>query len=186
MYVLIVGYGNKIKKLVNIIFFCISIALVTISLYKCLEIHFTNKVISNVQEDLNGVEYGSFGDLGEIFKKSVNHNELEKYSEKYGSIEYGKQAYSLNNLRICSMSFCIFALWLGIAVKKKNLKLGNFIKYISIVVFIMFQLIPLGYDIYVKYSDSTNEENSYNVTDYEKQNEYEYDSNRLVTIKEEY
>ena len=47
--------------------------------------------------------------------------------------------------------------------KQKNIKIGNIIKYIAIVVFIVFQLLHFGYVIYVrniKVEDNTNITNS--------------------------
>ena len=95
--------------------------------------------------------------------------------EKYGSKEYGITAYNLNNFRIWSISICIAFIWLGIYLQHKNMKLGKIIKYIAIVVFVICQLIPLGFDAIVRYKRGTPQIHT-NITS-------NYDSD-LIPIKE--
>lgn len=154
------GYVNKIKKFLNIIFYIISAILLLISLLSILENIYANKCIKEIQEYLIEED---FEDLSNTLGLIANDYKIQEYIEKYGSKEYGEKAYNLNNLRMWSMSFCIVTIWLGIYLKKKNIKIGNIIKYIAIVVFIVFQLLPFGYAIYVrniKVEDNTNITNS--------------------------
>lgn len=107
---------------------------------------YTNKAFNEMEDFF---ENHISDNYSQAFDVGRNFEEREKYIESYGSEEYGIRAYNLNNFRIWSMSFCIVFIWLGIYLQHKNIKLGKWIKYIAIVVFIICQLLPLGYTIYV-------------------------------------
>ena len=154
------GYVNKIKKFFNIIFYIISTILLLISLLSVLENIYANKCIKEMQEYIVKEDLENLSSTFELVAKNYK---IQNYYEMYGSKEYGEKAYNLNNLRMWSMSFCIVTIWFGIYLKKKNIKIGNIIKYIAIVVFIVFQLLHFGYVIYVrniKVEDNTNITNS--------------------------
>ena len=91
--------------------------------------------------------------MSEVLPQALEINRTDNYIEKYGSKEYGVKAYNINNFKIWSMSFCILFVWIGIYLQHKNIKFGKWIKYLAITIFIICQLIPFGYAMYVKYAD---------------------------------
>ena len=80
----------------------------------------------------------------------ISDVEMQEYFEMYGSEQYGKTAYYLNEIRFCTMFVWIFGIWIGSYIKKKNFLLGKKIKVISIVLLMLSQLLPLLYAICIK------------------------------------
>lgn len=75
---------------------------------------------------------------------------LQRYYEKYGSENYGTIAYVLDKIRFSSLGILIAVLW-GISyLKNKNFVLAKNLKYFTIIVLVITQLLPLGYTIYLK------------------------------------
>ena len=141
------GYSNKIRKTINTILYIIGIILVLISVKTILKNIHINKFVNDVNGYLIDAEQE---ELVTTFKYVFEDVTIGDYQEKYGSAEIGKVAYKLDNIRTCSMCFCIFFIWIGEYLKNKNIKMGNIIKYVAIVVFILFQLIPFFYAIGVQ------------------------------------
>ena len=108
-----------------------------------LRYHYENETVKNISG------YFDYGNMSEVVPQALEVSRTEKYIEQYGSKEFGIKAYNLNNFKIWSMSFCIAFIWFGIYLQHKNIKYGRWIKYIAIVVFILCQLLPLIYTIYL-------------------------------------
>ena len=182
-YVLIVGYKNNIislKNIIKIILYIISFILFTISIISMLRYHFENQIIEIVGDEAN--YYLKEDNMSELLPQILKIHRLEDYDVKYGSTDFGEKAYYFNNLKIWSMSFCIAFIWCGIWLKNKKFKIiGKIIKYIAIVVFIIFQLLPIGYDIYV--INSTDEESNYNVIDYDDNYNNKEIENTIIPIE---
>lgn len=140
------GYINKKRRTLQIVFYIITIFLFTISILSLLKYIYINNF-------LNGLNKFVTDKVNEEFANNIDTiteaYQLGNYPEQYGSKEFGIKAYNLNNFRIWSMSFCIVFIWLGIYLQNKNIKFGKWIKYIAIVVFIICQLLPPMYTIYL-------------------------------------
>lgn len=108
-----------------------------------LRYHYENETIKDISK------YFNYGNMSETVYQALEVSRTETYIEQYGSKELGIKAYNLNNFKIWSMSFCIAFIWLGIYLQHKNIKFGKWVKYIAIVVFIICQLLPLIYTIYL-------------------------------------
>lgn len=108
-----------------------------------LRYHYENETVKNISG------YFDYGNMSEVVPQALEVSRTEKYIQQYGSKEFGIKAYNINNFRIWSMSFCIAFMWFGIYLQNKNIKYGRWIKYIAIVVFILCQLLPLIYTIYL-------------------------------------
>lgn len=76
---------------------------------------------------------------------------MKAYFEKYGSEQYGKTAYYIDQIKDSSMFIWIGGLWIAKYLKHKNIKLSKLIKILSIAILIITQLMPLGYTIFIKY-----------------------------------
>lgn len=137
------GYKNKIKQIINIILYGISTLLLITSILSMLRYHYENEIVKDISK------YFDYGNMSEVIPQALEVSRTEKYIEQYGSKEFGIKAYNFNNFRIWSMSFCILIIWLGIYLQHKNIKFGKWIKYIAIAVFIICQLLPLIYTIYL-------------------------------------
>lgn len=141
------GYVNKKRKILQIIFYVVTIVLFTISILSLLKHIYINNF-------LNGLNKFVIDTVDEKFADNINTiteaYQLGNYPEKYSSKEFGIKAYNLNNFRVWSMSFCIVFIWFGIYLQHKNIKFGRWIKYIAIVVFIICQLVPLGFALSVR------------------------------------
>ncbi len=111
-----------------------------------MKYHIENETVKSLSRYFNN-------GMSEVLPQALEINRTDNYIEKYGSKEYGVKAYNINNFKIWSMSFCILFVWIGIYLQHKNIKFGKWIKYFAIMVFIIFQLLPFGYAIYVKNAD---------------------------------
>lgn len=137
------GYKNRVKQIINIILYSISTLLLITSILSMLRYHYENETVKNISG------YFDYGNMSEVVPQALEVSRTEKYIQQYGSKEFGIKAYNINNFRIWSMSFCIAFMWFGIYLQNKNIKYGRWIKYIAIVVFILCQLLPLIYTIYL-------------------------------------
>ncbi len=137
------GYVNRKRQIINIILYGISILLLIISILSMLRYHYENKAVNSISK------YFDYDNMAEVIPQALEVSRTEKYIEQYGSKELGIKAYNLNNFRIWSMSFCILVIWLGIYLLHKNIKFGKWIKYVAIAVFVICQLLPPLYTIYL-------------------------------------
>lgn len=138
------GYKNRVKQIINIILYSISTLLLITSILSMLRYHYENETVKNISG------YFDYGNMSEVVPKALEVSRTEDYITQYGSKEFGIKAYNLNNFKIWSMSFCIVFIWLGIYLQNKNIKFGKWIKYIAIVIFIICQLVPLGFALSVR------------------------------------
>lgn len=166
------GYANNKRKAIKIIFYLITIILFIFSICSFLKYIYINNFINGLNEFATDEVDKQFATNIQTVTEAY---QTIDYMEKYGSKEYGITAYNLNNFRIWSISICIAFIWLGIYLQHKNIKLGKILKYIAIVVFVICQLIPLGFDAIVRYKSATSQIHT-NITS-------NYDSN-LIPIKE--
>lgn len=137
------GYTNRKRQIINIVLYSISTLLLIVSILSMLKYHYENETVNSISK------YFDYENMSEVVPQALEVSRTEKYIEQYGSKEFGIKAYNLNNFRIWSMSFCILIIWFGIYLQHKNIKFGKWIKYIAIVVFIICQLLPLIYTIYL-------------------------------------
>lgn len=141
------GYINQKQRVLKVILYAIAICLLIISVKSLLR----HIYITNFLSDLNEFVIDTVDEqFANNINKATEGYQLGDYVEKYGSKTYGELAYTFDNIRIWSMSFCILLAFGGIYLKKKNAKIGNIIKYIGIALFIIFQLLPLGFNIWLK------------------------------------
>lgn len=80
----------------------------------------------------------------------ISQNDMQEYYTMYGDEKAGTIAYYLNKMRFWSMSVCILGIWGGMFLKNKNIKCGKWIKYIFVILFVLFQVLPLFYAISIK------------------------------------
>ena len=166
------GYTNNKIKVIKIIFYLVTIILFIFSICSFLKYIYINNFINGLNEFATDEVDKQFATNIQTVAEAY---QTIDYMEKYGSKEYGITAYNLNNFRIWSISICIAFIWLGIYLQHKNIKLGKILKYIAIVVFVICQLIPLGFDAIVRYKSGTPQIHT-NITS-------NYDSD-LIPIKE--
>lgn len=138
------GYKNRVKQIINIILYSISTLLLITSILSMLRYHYENETVKNISG------YFDYGNMSEVVPQALEVSRTEDYITQYGSKDFGIKAYNLNNFRVWSMSFCIVFIWFGIYLQHKNIKFGRWIKYIAIVVFIICQLVPLGFALSVR------------------------------------
>lgn len=160
------GYTNRKKQIVNIILYSLSIILFIISVCRCLELFYTNKITNEITETLKQYDLVQESNAVETI---VDYLKTQDLIVSYGSKTYSIVAYNIKNISICSISLCMIFIWFGIWLKNKNIKFGNILKYIAIVIFIIFQLLPLGFAICVNTriskssSETTNNSSKYEV-----------------------
>ena len=103
----------------------------------------------------NILEGTTAGQLVEIKDKELN--ELEDYTEAYGSEAYGFTAYILNKVRIYSIPLCFVGIAVGaiwqyvIGIRKLDVHdRGLFLIVSFVTIFVICQVLPLVFAIVVK------------------------------------
>lgn len=103
----------------------------------------------------NIIEGTTAGQLVEIKDKELN--ELEDYTEAYGSEAYGFTAYILNKVRIYSIPLCFVGIAVGaiwqyvIGIRKLDVHdRGLFLIVSFVTIFVICQVLPLVFAIVVK------------------------------------
>lgn len=89
------GYTNRKKQIINIILYSVSIILFVISVCRCLELFYTNKITNEITATLKEYDYVQESKTVETI---VDYLKTHNFENNYGSIAYGKVAYNLDNL----------------------------------------------------------------------------------------
>ena len=133
------GAWNVMKKIVVALFIVMSVFL-SYSVYATSD---------------NILEGTTAGQLVEIKDKELN--ELEDYTEAYGSEAYGFTAYILNKVRIYSIPLCFVGIAVGaiwqyvIGIRKLDVHdRGLFLIVSFVTIFVICQVLPLVFAIVVK------------------------------------
>lgn len=105
-------------------------------------------------EEKNILETNTTSEIIKI--KEETKTEIDEYTQKYGSKEYGITAFALNKLRVYSIPFCFIGIAIGgilqYAVGTRRLDMrqkgyGLIITFITLLV--IFQVLPLIYTLIV-------------------------------------
>ena len=85
------------------------------------------------------------------------NNDIDEYTRKYGSKEYGMTAYILNKVRLFSIPFCFVAVVIGalyqyiLGTRRLDMKHRGFgIIIASVTILVICQLLPLIFAIVVR------------------------------------
>ncbi len=100
-------------------------------------------------------ENNTIGELTEI--KQNAEQELEEYTEKYGSETYGLTAYILSKVQLYSIPFCFLGIAFGaiyqyvIGIRRLDIRDRGFMVVIAfITILIICQVLPLIFALIVK------------------------------------
>ena len=100
-------------------------------------------------------ENNTIGELTEI--KQNAEQELEEYTEKYGSETYGLTAYILSKVQLYSIPFCFLGIAFGaiyqyvIGIRRLDIRDRGFMVVIAfITILIICQVLPLIFAVIVK------------------------------------
>ncbi len=125
---------------------------IVVALFVVISVFFSYSVYATSENILEGT---SAGQLVEIKEKELN--ELEDYTEAYGSEAYGLTAYILNKVRIYSIPLCFVGIAVGaiwqyvIGIRKLDVHdRGLFLIVSFVTIFVICQVLPLVFAIVVK------------------------------------
>lgn len=105
-------------------------------------------------EEKNILETNTTSEIIKI--KEETKTEIDEYTEKYGSNEYGMTAFALNKIRLYSIPFCFIGIAIGailqyaVGTRRLDMKqkgFGLIITFITLLV--IFQVLPLIFTMVV-------------------------------------
>ena len=125
---------------------------IVVALFIVMSVFLSYSVYATSDNILEGT---TAGQLVEIKDKQLN--ELEYYTEAYGSEAYGFTAYILNKVRIYSIPLCFVGIAVGaiwqyvIGIRKLDVHdRGLFLIVSFVTIFVICQVLPLVFAIVVK------------------------------------
>jgi len=125
---------------------------IVIALLIMIAVFFSCSVYATTENILDG---SAAGQLVQIKEKELN--EIEDYTEAYGSEAYGFTAYVLNKVRIYSIPLCFIGIAVGaiwqyvIGIRKLDLHdRGMFLIISFVTILVICQILPLVFAIVVK------------------------------------
>ncbi len=125
---------------------------IVVALFIVMSVFLSYSVYATSDNILEGT---TAGQLVEIKDKELN--ELEDYTEAYGSEAYGFTAYILNKVRIYSIPLCFVGIAVGaiwqyvIGIRKLDVHdRGLFLIVSFVTIFVICQVLPLVFAIVVK------------------------------------
>ena len=125
---------------------------IVVALFIVMSVFLSYSVYATSDNILEGT---TAGQLVEIKDKELN--ELEDYTEAYGSEAYGFTAYILNKVRIYSIPLCFVGIAVGaiwqyvIGIRKLDVHdRGLFLIFSFVTIFVICQVLPLVFAIVVK------------------------------------